>query len=623
MSKLVFDGVVGSPPYDRAAELTGWRLAGGATHPVPTTGLQPLGVQLDGTAGYEADDAGSVHMGLQSWSVRLACQPDFDALAGLTATLIARGKGGPTAGDYWAWEVALAVAADGLTADVVLAWQDADAGTVQAFTLGTIERPGSARWIHLMVSREVVASGTYIRLVVNGELAGELGSEVTAGADVPATPGQTVTLGCRRNGAALERFFVGVLGPVEVLRAGQTVEQARHAYRDLLVLPELAAETYRLYSAHDYPPTRNSLYERYRVIPMGASLATVDDAVETRLEASLPDTAYGSRLEAWEAALGFTGAANLSLAERQERVAAAIALAEGISRTFLGAYAYSLINGVVPVETDLLVQYEELAGLQFQYLWVGQDADLVAGASLTASGGATDGQAPMRETLHLGSDVFRFAGAADEVFAATASVAELEDTDDILLVIGFYVAGWPAANSVVCGKQDLNAPLPRVGYQLFLLSTGEARFDLSDDLGGVVQLTLSKVVAGWNVITIRSNRLTNLITVDDGYLQLSTSSAGRSYGNVEVFRLGDSRIARPEPSFPGDVRFFGVARGAHVRAVDTRALTRRMRAALGAVYEQQNDILVDFRARRGSGSTATWLTASTAHASRSASRTRQ
>lgn len=332
MSRLDFEHLDDSTPYDRSQVLTRWRLVGGVGYPTAENTPHGPARRFIGNTGYEADDLGAMHMGLRSLTVRALVQLDFDALDGQTATVLCRGQGGPTAGLFWAWDVRVSVA--DYTATLALGWQHTDGDEV-IHTLGTIERTANAAWHFLSVTRETTPAGSHMRLVVDDKTHGELVSN----APIPATPGARITIGCRRNGSAFDQMFHGVIAWVELLDTAVTPLQERHIYRERLLWPEQCGDDVRGYWFQSSIPMRDSLYECYRLRPLAALQSSVIAAIERRAEAGLPNTAYGQRLIDWERALRLTDNGDLTVAQRQQRAADAVALVEGVNVPALRAYA--------------------------------------------------------------------------------------------------------------------------------------------------------------------------------------------------------------------------------------------------------------------------------------------
>jgi hypothetical protein len=339
MARIVWDNAPDSTPYDRDGELTSWLKAGAGAHPTASTGLKGYARTFDGTAGYTATDEDSVHLGIRAVTVRALLRPDFAASAGTTVTLAARGSFGATAGEYWAWVLQLDFDAGGTFATSQWAWQDETAAVV-THAIGTVDAPPAGDWLLLSATRETAGGTHYMRLAVDG-----LGqAEVTATDQVPATPDEEVTLGCRNNAGTYEQFFIGDMDAIEVLDTAVSPMQERHFYEELITLPDEARELLRAYWFQGPLKLRDSLYAQYRIHPLAEVQASVDAALRRREEAGLPNTAYGARL---------------AIAERQSRAAAALALVEGLSVPALDAFADSALGATdiflntADVEVDL------------------------------------------------------------------------------------------------------------------------------------------------------------------------------------------------------------------------------------------------------------------------------
>lgn len=497
MSRIVFDTTADAAPYDLDGVTTGWRLAGGATHPAPTTGLLGSAQTFDGTAGYEADDDGDALMAFQRLVIRVLCRPDFDALDGTRVSLVARGKGGPTVAEGWGWDLRLNVAAGAATADIELAWSDESVVEV-VHVLGTMNRPASDAWTVIAVNREVVADGVILRCTVNGS---PLGSQ-TVTDQVPATPAQVVTLGCRRNGAAYERFFAGDIEAAEILETS-TGDAGERAYAaSVLDLPGATLDAVRDYwfTAESVVRLRDSTYESYRLRPLATLASDARAAVRLRATAGLPNTAHGDRLEAWEAALGLTGGERLSVVERQERAASAMALVEGIGAPFLSEYGCTVVGAATPLAAFLTVLQ-----LEPDYLWVGTDTDVVAGEVLTASGSAgqgTDADLPL--STPWGREALTFTAGATDVWATSdATIADMDGTEPVAVLLAYYLDARPGALNTLIGKRDEAADF--VGWEINVNSADELLAWIDSGVPPVVPISLSTLhtLPGWHVVIAR------------------------------------------------------------------------------------------------------------------------
>jgi hypothetical protein len=349
-SRIVWDPEVDSTPFDRDGHLTEWRLVGGTNFPAPVTGPVGPARAFDGTAGYEAADASSVHTGLRALTVRVIIKPRLEDMAGTTVVLASRGRGGPTAGEYWSWQVRLDVAPAGDSAVVSLVWQDS-AGVLEMANLATIIAPPGDGWTFLSITRETPTDISLCRMVQDGESAGpEIGSAATS----TATPGETVTLGCRRNGASYDQFYVGEMDLVEIRDQAVTDLQERHWFLEQRILPGLSLDAARAYWFQGGFSLHDSDYERYRLRPLARQQAALEAALLRRAEAGLPDAAYDARLVSWERALALPEALALSVAERQARARALIALVDGLSDAAMQAMAAAVL-GVD--STEVTIQY--------------------------------------------------------------------------------------------------------------------------------------------------------------------------------------------------------------------------------------------------------------------------
>lgn len=575
MSQIVFDFEPEGTPYDRDEQLTAWRLVGSSTYPTAISGARFAARTFDGTSGYEAEDAASALQGLGSIAWRILCRPDYDALAGTTVTLIARGSGGPTTGDYWPWEVQLTVNGGATQATVTLAWQDG-AGATVTHDLGTYDRPAPGSWTLVAVTREPVESGTYLRLVVDGVPFPEL-----AVADLwTATPDEVVTLGCRNNAGAYEQFFIGDIELAWVELEAATPLQERHAYHALLVHPPEDRETIRRYliGLDEVIPTRGSVYDKARIRPLSELLTTVSEAVETRADAALPDNAYGPRLREWETTLALTDATSLSVAERQVRAAAALGKIEGLSLAFQEGHATEILE-----TGDPLASFRRVTRIDPDVLWMGTATDLVSGYVLTATGVAYEAEdvpnvalsCPWgRRALSMGH------GLDNEWTTPNATIGNMTSAEPVVVVLGYVLRHFRAGiASLIAGNRG-TATL--IGWQIEISTAGQIRTILDDgpnqtivSLGaGSASLNTPHVLLiAFDGATVRS--ATELTTASGAFAFDPTSSTPAG--------LGAYRTTSPEVTANWDCLFWAFFRGAakHAAVVaNTQGFCQALRAPL-------------------------------------------
>ncbi len=555
MTRIVFDSEVESTPYDRDGTLTSWRLVGSSTYPTAVSGSRFRARSFDGTSGYEADDLGSVLLGIAALTWRMIIRPDFDALAGTDCTIIARGRGGATAPEYWPWDLRLAVNGGATQATLTLAWQD-ETGAVVMHALATFDRPPVGAWTMLGVCREPVASGTYLRLSIEGRAVVELDVED----QITATPGEVVTLGCRRNGSGFDRFYVGDVELLDVTVAASTPLQERHAYHAHALHPEQDRETLRAYltGLGEVIPLRGSTYDRYRLRPWSELIGSVSSAIETRTDAALPDNAYGARLAQWETALGLPDANALAVAERQGRAAAAITASDGFSLGFLSDFTATLLRTDDPAEAFRLV-----TGILPEYLWLGTETDEINGSTLTANGvvyeaGDSDTVALScpwgRRALALGIGLVNFYQTAN------AAIGNVTNAAPVAIVIGFILRDLlPTTFHLLAGNRETGT---LNGWEIHSSNAATPQAHVLVDDGpnqAVITLATSSATIGTpHFVALAFNGATVY-----GASEASSGSAAFPFNPTSAtpVGIGAYRATSPEITANADVIMFAVIRG--------------------------------------------------------------
>jgi hypothetical protein len=553
VTRLVFDAVV-APPVDLDGVTTGWRLVGSSTEPTIVTGVAGSAQALDGTAAYEGQDAGAELLGLEALTLRLLVRPDFDALAGATATLVARGKGGPTVAEGWAYELRLAVAGDALSATLQLAWSDETLATV-VHGLATFARPAAGAWTVLAVTREVTANGTLLRASVDGVPYAEL--SVTD--QVPGTPGMPITLGCRRNGSGYDRFVIGDIEVAELDEIASSAELERLLASALLAMPAASLETVRDYwfQTTTELALRDSDYERYRLRPLAALLGEMDLAVDIRQRHGLAHTANGARLAAWERALGLPSGRGLSLAQRQERAASSLVLVEGISRTFLGSYATRILRTGDPLEV-----FETIARVEPDCLWLGTRTDLVTGTVLTPGGVAYEAEdnASVALSCPWGRNALALGhGLDNEFLAPNAAIGNVTSAEPVVVILGYVLRHFRAGVfSLLAGNRE-TATLN--GWEIHISNTGQLRMLVDDGPNQTV------VTLGTGSASLNAPHVVALVFMGGALTaasELATASGAFAFNpsSASPAGLGAYRATTPEVSPNWDCLFWGFIRGA-------------------------------------------------------------
>lgn len=575
MSRIVFDFEPEGTPYERDGTLTLWRLVGSSTYPTPISGARFAARNFDGTSGYEADDEASALQGLASIAWRILCRPDYDALSGTTVTLIARGSGGPTAGEYWPWEIQLSVNGGATQATVTLAWQDG-AGATVTHDLGTYDRPAPGSWTLIAVTREPVESGTYLRLVVDGVPF----PEVTVADQWTATPDEVVTLGCRNNAGTHEQFFVGDIEAAWVELEAATPLQERHAYHALLVHPPEDRETIRRYlvGLDEVIPLRGSIYDKARIRPLSELLTTASEAVEARSDAALPDNAYGPRLQQWETTLALTDASSLSVAERQVRAAAALGKIEGLSLAFQESHATEILE-----TGDPLASFRRVTRMDPDALWMGTDTDLVTGSVLTATGVAYEAEdvpnvalsCPWgRRALSMGH------GLDNEWLAADATIGNVTAAVPVVVVLGYVLRHFRAGVfSLLAGNRETGA---LNGWEIHVSNTGQLRFLLDDGPNQTV-VTLGTGSASLNTPHVAALVFDGATLVAASELTTASGAFAFNPSSASPAGIGAYRTTSPEVSPNWDCLFWGFLRGTTKHAVvaaDPQGFCAALQAAL-------------------------------------------
>lgn len=417
-------------PRDELGALGPWSAdpAADLAFPGVTEGYTGPARLFDGSSGLIAEDAGAATLLTMNVTVQALVRWDAAAAGvGEAQTIAARGLG-TDATERRCWEVRIHKVAEG-TGGLEWAWQDRDG--VEHVQPGG-EFFAVEGFLLLTATREWARDRFLLRYWANDALLAEVESvDIEVGGGV----GGHLTIGAARDEANYARHLTGAIDQLVVMREAVPTEQVSHVYQRLSRYQPAA---YAALVALQPPGTArtfdyDSLVARH-LRTRAAAVGAVAARAELSRAAGLPGQAYGERLAEWERIVALRPELGATIAERRERVIAALRGETGLTADALRA-TLAPLYGLDEAELELLL-YDNLAigtdGPAWQERGPGAvvldaPSEAVSLVVLTGADFGTDGEGYAYRTSTGGEE----ADAADAVIAG--ELAHSEGAADVFL----------------------------------------------------------------------------------------------------------------------------------------------------------------------------------------------